>query len=157
MTLEVERSTSTAHRLLEYEGVCANVHGHNFHWEVELVLSMEVNGEDNMGVDFKEVSDTIDRADHATLLNDKDPILNHTPIVPEDGKETQGHLLGDVVLFEGDPTVELVSKWMARELYKLDEVVEHVTVKCNETEQYGLTATYPEDEDSEMAEDTQRQ
>jgi hypothetical protein len=66
-------------------------------------------------------------------------------------------LLGDVVLFEGDPTVELVSKWMARELYKLDEVVEHVTVKCNETEQYGLTATHPEDEDSEMAEDTQRQ
>ena len=60
-TLEVERSTSTAHRLDEYDGVCANIHGHNFEWEVTLEVSMENTGEDNMPLDFKDVADLLDR------------------------------------------------------------------------------------------------
>lgn len=128
--LTVERSTSTAHRLLHYDGACGNVHGHNLDWDIELVVSMEYAGEDNMPLDFKEVSDKIDETDHTTILNIEDPLLNHR------------ELLGDkeVIVMDGDPTCEVLAQWMASRLVREVDAVLCAEVTLKETEKYGMTA-----------------
>lgn len=130
--LTVRRLTSTGHRLLHYDGVCGNVHGHNMEWIVELTISMEAAGEDNMPLDFKEVSDRIDATDHAVLLNENDPLVEHSDI------------LGKVVTFKSDPTTELLSQWMADKLVSEIDAVEKATICINETPKYGMQATATE-------------
>lgn len=127
-TLSVERSTSTAHRLLHYDGACNNVHGHNMAFDVEVQVDMADTGEGNMPLDLKDVSDVIDQYDHATVLNEDDPLAE----VLAD--------LGPVYTTEGDPTCEVLSQRVADELTALDGVGMAV-VTVNETDKYGITAT----------------
>jgi len=131
-TLTVDRSTSTAHRLHHYDGVCGNVHGHNMRWDVELTVSMEAVGDDNMPLDFKLVSDRIDKYDHATLLNEDDPLLDQ-------GMEWAESYLGQVISFDGDPTCELVAQVLADDLVDNLDCILEATVTVHETEKYGMT------------------
>jgi 6-pyruvoyltetrahydropterin/6-carboxytetrahydropterin synthase len=48
---------SAAHRLVGYQGCCANQHGHN--WGVEVYISGTVLDELGMLIDFTEVKDTV--------------------------------------------------------------------------------------------------
>lgn len=130
--LTVQRRTSTGHRLLHYDGVCGNVHGHNLEWVVELTIDMEGSGADNMPLDFKEVSDRIDETDHAVLLNENDALVEHADI------------LGKVVTFESDPTTEHLSQWMADKLVSEVDAVTKATVCINETPKYGMKASATE-------------
>jgi 6-pyruvoyl-tetrahydropterin synthase len=127
-TLHVTRTTSTAHRLLHYDGACGNVHGHNLDWEVEVALSMADAGEANMPVDLKDIADTLDRLDHATCLN-ADDTLTEAP-------------LGQVVTFDGDPTCEHLSQRMAEWVHDLAPAIRYVAVTVHETGKYGVSATY---------------
>lgn len=69
--------TETAHRLLDYDGRCAYIHGHSYLWEV----TVESNQLDKQGmvVDFKELKQamdhTLDPLDHALVLHHQDPLL----------------------------------------------------------------------------------
>jgi 6-pyruvoyltetrahydropterin/6-carboxytetrahydropterin synthase len=140
-TLQVERSTSTAHRLAHYEGVCANVHGHNMKWDIHLTVDMSNAGEDNMPLDFKEVSDLIDETDHAILLNENDGIVGtfiDMGLSEEEAKKTIEEEFGDVIWFDGDPTCELVSQWMADRLVDEIDAVMESTVELAETEKYSI-------------------
>lgn len=139
--LTVERSTSTAHRLSEYDGACANIHGHNMEWEVDLVVSMEETGDDNMPLDFKKVSDLIDETDHAILLSKNDPLVTR---FGGDLGEIE-RIFGDVIWFEGDPTTEIMSQWMARRLTEEIDAVSYAEVTVWETEKYGMEASHPSD------------
>lgn len=132
-TLTVERSTSTAHRLTHYDGVCGNVHGHNMKWELKLVVSMEDTGDDNMPLDFKTVSDLVDEYDHATVLNEDDVLLDQ-------GVEWAESYLGEVITFDGDPTCELLADVLARDLVDEIDAVQSANVTLKETEKYGMTA-----------------
>lgn len=122
MNLTVEHSTSTAHRLMEYDGACSNVHGHNFKWEVEMKVEVPEDGS-NMSIDFKEVTDELDTVDHAILLNASDPLVDNV------------EALGKFITFDGDPTCELVGDWMAKRLAELDNVV-WVRIRLSETDKY---------------------
>lgn len=133
-TLTVERSTSTAHRLRHYDGVCGNVHGHNMAWDLELVVTMEAAGDDNMPLDFKDVSDLIDQYDHATLLNEDDVLLDQ-------GIDWAESYLGEVITFDSDPTCELVAQVVADDLVENLDSVLRATVTLHETEKYGMTAS----------------
>lgn len=126
-SLNVERSTSTGHRLTHYDGVCGNIHGHNMKWNVSVDVDMNESGEDNMPLDLKDISNTIDKVDHALLLNEDDPLL----------QEVDKELLGEVYTFEGDPTCEVMAKWMAEELVNLD-AVHYVEVEVSETDKYSV-------------------
>jgi len=95
--------------------VCSNVHGHNLAWQVSLVLE-DPSPPDNMTVDFKVVSDYIDKVDHATLLNDADPLITGDVVYVESAqfdtisyKEIDHEILGDTIVFDGDPTCEVLS------------------------------------------------
>ena len=76
----VQHHFCAAHRLIGYDGKCANIHGHNF------VVEARITGDqlDNLGilVDFKDVkaslTSIIDVLDHQ-LLNDLPPFRETNP------------------------------------------------------------------------------
>lgn len=67
-----------AHRLLNYEGACANLHGHSY--KVEITIHGPV-GPDGFVIDFKNIKETVGAwlnsvFDHAVILELGDPILS---------------------------------------------------------------------------------
>lgn len=67
--LTVKTHFSAAHRLVGYQGSCANFHGHN--WEVEIALRGRRLNEIGILVDFREVKtavrDAMKELDHSDL------------------------------------------------------------------------------------------
>lgn len=154
--LSVDRKTSTAHRLKHYDGDCSNVHGHNLAWEVNLLLE-DPSPPDNMTVDFKTVSDYIDLVDHALLLNEEDELVDSV----EEWRWLDGGrdfdtigwtmyrspALGDVLIYEGDPTCEVLAPWLAELLVSKIDSCFLAKVSLKETESYELSnAVYMEED-----------
>lgn len=143
--LHVERSTSTAHRLTHYDGVCGNVHGHNLEWEAELTVRFDPEDEAAMPLDLKVVADVIDITDHATLLYENDPLVqNQTTRDSLEAREYVEDLLGSVIWFSYDPTCEVVVEWMADRLLGLSDVIA-VAITLNETDKYGVATSAMDD------------
>ena len=55
MRLRVSEKFDAAHRLNDYEGKCARLHGHT--WRLELYLEVEEIGKNGISIDFQEVKD----------------------------------------------------------------------------------------------------
>ena len=68
--LKLNHHFDSAHNLLDYEGACANLHGHR--WEVEIIILVpHLRAENNnMVIDFKKLKGIINNLDHA-YLNEK--------------------------------------------------------------------------------------
>ena len=91
---------AAAHMLLGYEGLCQHLHGHTF--KVEVCIGSKTLDNLGMVIDFKilqkHLEGLLDRWDHSTLLN-----INES--------ENLRNILGQrVLLFEGNPTAENLSK-----------------------------------------------
>jgi 6-pyruvoyltetrahydropterin/6-carboxytetrahydropterin synthase len=65
MKLGIKYHFDASHQLPNYDGACANLHGHR--WNVELTIEGEVNKETGMVIDFKKVKEVINSYDHAHL------------------------------------------------------------------------------------------
>jgi 6-pyruvoyltetrahydropterin/6-carboxytetrahydropterin synthase len=67
--LSVETTISAAHYLNGYDGPCSELHGHN--WRVVARVQSDRLNETGMVIDFKDLSDTLNRVtrkyDHSTL------------------------------------------------------------------------------------------
>jgi 6-pyruvoyltetrahydropterin/6-carboxytetrahydropterin synthase len=78
--LSVKSHFSAAHRLVEYDGSCAALHGHN--WDVEVFIRGEELDASGLLVDFKEVKAAVKRVlelvDHVDL-NATDAFGNLSP------------------------------------------------------------------------------
>ena len=78
--LTVRSSFSAAHRLLEYEGNCERLHGHN--WQVEVTVESEVLDSRGMALDFRAMkaalNEILSRLDH-NYLNDVPPFDTRNP------------------------------------------------------------------------------
>jgi 6-pyruvoyltetrahydropterin/6-carboxytetrahydropterin synthase len=90
------------HRLLNYQGKCAQVHGHNGLVEIEL-RSHKLNSL-GMVYDFDDIEKTMktwihEAFDHKMLLNKKDPLVEVF--------KSQGE---PVYLFEDNPTAEVIAR-----------------------------------------------
>ena len=90
------------HRLLNYEGKCRYLHGHNA--KVEIELSSRALDRRGMVVDFSDVKRAIqgwiDTAlDHKMLLNKRDPLIPHLRSIKE-----------PLVLIDNNPTAETLAK-----------------------------------------------
>jgi 6-pyruvoyltetrahydropterin/6-carboxytetrahydropterin synthase len=90
------------HRLLNYDGKCKYLHGHN--GKAVIVLEKETLDERGMLVDFsdikKQVSAWIDQnLDHRMILNKADPVVNYL--------KQQGEPL---FLVDANPTAENIAK-----------------------------------------------
>jgi len=79
MKLGVTFKFDSAHRLMNYEGLCHNLHGHT--WKVGFMFSGEVDPNSGMIMDFSALKETLEKhiigfLDHAVLVNVKDYDLN---------------------------------------------------------------------------------
>lgn len=129
LTLTAERTTSTGHRLMHYDGACSHLHGHNMRWEAEVSFGVP-DGEDNMTADLKDIAAVIDRYDHALVLNEDDPYV--------DALLDAGHDPDAIITTEGDPTCEHVARDLRDTL--LDELDDAMwaSVEVHETDKYGI-------------------
>ena len=59
-TIEVSASHALNH--LRYDSPCKSIHGHN--WKITVYCSSESLNDDGMVVDFKDISDIVNRLDH---------------------------------------------------------------------------------------------
>jgi 6-pyruvoyltetrahydropterin/6-carboxytetrahydropterin synthase len=90
------------HRLLNYEGKCRYLHGHNG----RAVISIEGDKLDHRGmvIDFSDIKKTVsswidDNLDHRMILNRADPVV---PILQEMGEP--------LYLIDENPTAENIAK-----------------------------------------------
>ena len=90
------------HRLLNYEGKCKYLHGHNG----RVVITIEAESLDNRGMvlDFSDIKRVVstwidENLDHRMLLNRDDPVI---PMLQELGEP--------LFLFDANPTAENIAR-----------------------------------------------
>ncbi|MBF0368090.1 MAG: 6-carboxytetrahydropterin synthase [Magnetococcales bacterium] len=108
------------HRLLDYDGKCKHLHGHN--GKARVVL--QGDSLDNRGIlfDFKEVKQKVkgwidEEIDHTLLLRADDPLL---PLL--EGREERVRALTD------NPTAETLARWIHTQVTTFGYPVVEVTV-----------------------------
>ena len=78
--LMIKTSFAAAHNLINYQGDCENLHGHN--WRVEVTVSARELDKAGLGIDFKilkkKTKDLLNELDHK-YLNDLEPFRNASP------------------------------------------------------------------------------
>jgi 6-pyruvoyltetrahydropterin/6-carboxytetrahydropterin synthase len=112
------------HRLLEYEGKCRHLHGHN--GRAEITLAGEGLNHLGMVVDFGDVKRVVGRwideeLDHRMLLRQDDPVL---PALREQGEP--------LFVMDVNPTAENIAKLIFD--YAADQGLPVVEVRLWETE-----------------------
>ncbi len=118
------------HRLLEYQGKCRHLHGHN--GKVEIELSAGALDKLGMVMDFEEVKRHVQswidaELDHKMLLRKDDPAV---PLLQR--------LNEPMVLMEGNPTAENIARMIFE--YAKQKGLPVVSVRLWET--LGSSATY---------------
>jgi 6-pyruvoyltetrahydropterin/6-carboxytetrahydropterin synthase len=118
------------HRLLEYDGKCKNLHGHNG----KVLITLEASSLDGLGMvlDFADIKRVIqkwidDKLDHRMILRRDDPVV-----------ETLQQMGEPLVLIDQNPTAENIAKLIAE--YGLDQGFPVVEVRLWETPH--CSATY---------------
>lgn len=116
---------SYGHRLLNYEGKCARLHGHNARLLIE--LSSEKLNPQGMVMDFYQIRETVgawidQTLDHQMILSEKDPLVR---VLQEAGEP--------VVLMKESPTAEALARWIFTEVRKMRLPIYKVTLWETET------------------------
>ena len=136
MKITKQLRTETGHRLTNYAGRCAHLHGHSYLWEVT-ARSSELDCK-NMVMDFKDLkvamNAVLDPLDHCMVLAPDDPLWEF------DAGNMDGNLAGvlhptnDVnaeprlTKWHDNPTAESFAKWA---LEKIQEELENVFIANN--------------------------
>ena len=78
--LMIKTSFAVAHNLINYQGDCENLHGHN--WRVEVTVAAQKLDDAGLGIDFKilkkQTNQLLDELDHK-YLNDLEPFKKDSP------------------------------------------------------------------------------
>ena len=98
-----EVQIDTSHRLLYYEGKCANLHGHR--WKVEVWMEGEPDPATQILIDYSLIKRLVDKYDHQIILNQDDPMVSRIQ---------EFH---PVITTPGDPTSELIASLIREDLY----------------------------------------
>lgn len=98
-----EVQIDTSHRLLHYQGKCANLHGHR--WKVEIWMEGEPDPATQIVIDYSMIKKIVDKYDHQIILNREDPMV---PRIQE---------FHPVITTPGDPTSELIASMIRDDLY----------------------------------------
>lgn len=136
-----EITFSSAHRLLNYNGECARLHGHN--WKVILCLSKKEEVRDIM-VDFKELDrflkkEVKDRFDHRCILHKDDPLVNFFRAFDDPVVNTFS-MDGNLVLMDSNPTAENFA-WTIAKLAKKEYPTYSIKVEVKETDKSTAVVT----------------
>ena len=125
----------TGHAIYGYDGLCKNVHGHSFKFDVT-IIGQPINDPDHvkngMVIDFGDLKtivnqEIVDPFDHATVLNVNSP---HKEIADE--MESRGH---KILRVSYQPTCEMMIIDFALKLKaKLPNHLKLYSLKLRETE-----------------------
>lgn len=126
MVIRKEGWFEAAHVLSDYAGACGNLHGHSYHYEVQLMGGHE----DDMLVDFNEIKRVISQYDHAFLAacsakrdSFEDALVSFL----------HAHEKKIKTIISGRPTAENIGNQIALELCALSDKVRSVRVLLKET------------------------
>jgi 6-pyruvoyl-tetrahydropterin synthase len=154
--LKIRHNMEIAHRLLNDDGKCQNIHGHGMQVELTLLAALGVDG---MAIDSKgnklefgrlkkEFRTYIDSTyDHRLVLNREDPWTGPIMQVKREGDQLSFHddapeqtYLPGLSLVDGDPTVENLAMWIAERF--CNEFQVDVICRIDETKTNGAEAMY---------------
>ena len=99
-----EVQIDTSHRLLHYQGKCANLHGHR--WKIEVWMEGEPDPGTQIVIDYSMIKRVVNRYDHQIILNAEDPMV---PRIAE---------FHPVITTPGDPTSELIAVLIRDDMHK---------------------------------------
>lgn len=108
--LMIKTSFAAAHNLINYQGDCENLHGHN--WRVEVTVAAQKLDDAGLGIDFKilkkETNRILDELDHK-YLNDLEAFKTESP----SSENISCYLFDRLsdVLNDDNVTVERVNVW----------------------------------------------
>lgn len=139
-TVTKQLRTETGHRLTNYEGRCAHLHGHSYLWEVTCKRQGGLDDK-NMVMDFKDLKKAmnlvLDPLDHALVLSPTDPLWNlaahavdfqfplHTVLQATNGESPR------LIAWHDNPTAESFAQWA---LLSIQRALEDLFVAENPTE-----------------------
>jgi 6-pyruvoyltetrahydropterin/6-carboxytetrahydropterin synthase len=147
--VKIRHNMEMAHRLLNDDGKCRNIHGHGM--QVEMVLLVE-EGPDGMAVDNhgdklefgalkKALRNHIDSTyDHRLVLNREDPWAQPIYFHGEEWENGEQKFLPGLSLVDGDPTVENLAKWLAK--WGAEEFHVDTICRIDETKTNGAEAMF---------------
>jgi 6-pyruvoyltetrahydropterin/6-carboxytetrahydropterin synthase len=108
--LMIKTSFAAAHNLINYQGDCENLHGHN--WRVEVTVATKELDQAGLGIDFKvlkkQTNLLLDELDHK-YLNDLEPFKTNSPSSENISRylfERMSHTLNN-----DNVTVEQINVW----------------------------------------------
>lgn len=108
--LTIHTHFAAAHNLLNYDGDCENLHGHN--WKIEVTVATENLDDAGLGIDFKilkkKTNKIMDYLDHK-YLNDLEPFVKNSPSSENISKFIYDELVKE--LAGKDVSVEKITVW----------------------------------------------
>ena len=120
--ISIKTSFSSAHQLIGYNGVCENLHGHN--WTAEVFVRTNKLDEIGLGIDYKILKEQTD-----SILSNLDH-KNINKVIPFD---------------KINPSSENIARWLFKELSAVINT-DHVKVfRVNIKETENFSASYSEE------------
>ena len=90
--LTLKHHFDAAHYLYDYEGKCANMHGHRWEVLVEISVDKLIN---DMVIDFTEIKRIIDKFDHS-VVNDHQAFATTSPTAENIAKYLHSEILNKI-------------------------------------------------------------
>lgn len=134
MTISKDIKFDCAHMLSNYEGKCANLHGHTYHGTV--TLEGDVNPETGMLLDYNTIKNAVDKFDHAVIFS-KSSVRNDAET--ELYQWARRYEMKAVELLSSKSTAEGIAECIASDLIQFPNV-RSVHVRLSETDGSWTTA-----------------
>lgn len=128
MTISKDIKFDCAHMLSNYEGKCANLHGHTYHGTV--TLEGNVDPETGMVLDYNTIKDVVDVFDHAIIFS-APGVRNSAEI--ELYNWAANNSMKCVVMPTGKSTAERITEYIASSFIQKSNVAA-VHVRLSETD-----------------------
>lgn len=128
MTISKDIKFDCAHMLSNYEGKCANLHGHTYHGTV--TLEGDPDPETGMLLDYNTIKQAVDKFDHAVVFS-KSSLRNAAET--ELYRWARTYEMNAVELLSSKSTAEGIAECIATELVQFSNI-KSVHVRLSETD-----------------------
>ena len=134
MTISKDIKFDCAHMLSNYEGKCANLHGHTYHGTV--ILEGDISPETGMLLDYNTIKDVVDVFDHAIIFS---ATGERNPAETELYNWACRYKMRKVELVHGKSTAETLARDIV-DMFITIPTVKAVQIKLSETDGSWTTA-----------------
>ena len=134
MTISKDIKFDCAHMLSNYEGKCANLHGHTYHGTV--ILEGDISPETGMLLDYNTIKDVVDVFDHAIIFS---ATGERNPAETELYDWACRYKMRKVELVHGKSTAETLARDIV-DMFITIPTVKAVQIKLSETDGSWTTA-----------------